>query len=34
MHMIPVHSNKTLRLELFGPPTSLHFLVQLPQTDG
>ena len=24
----PAHSNRTLRLELFAPPTSLHFSVQ------
>ena len=27
--LFPVHSNKTLRLELFAPPTSLHFSVHL-----
>ena len=29
----PVHSNRILRLELFAPPTSLHFSVHLSQVD-
>ena len=29
----PVHSNKTFRLELFAPPTSLHFSVHLSSID-